>query len=126
MRRILVAVYLLAAWIAGAQEKVINKVAPVGTASLDGKDLFREYCAVCHGKDGKGNGPAAGALKENPSDLTQIARSHNGHFPEDKILSILKGETPVVADGDQEMPVWGRVISNMHSLVQYIQSLQAK
>jgi len=122
----------------GAQDKkVIKKVAPVGTASLDGRDLFQEFCAVCHGKDGKGNGPAAPALKENPGDLTQIARQNDGHFPDQKVLSIIKGEKSVVAHGDQEMPTWGKTFNDMsgnltvsqgrlHALVGYIQSIQAK
>jgi len=145
MKRISTSFYLIIAifvglscFSAGAQEKkVIKKVAPVGTASLDGKDLFQQFCAVCHGKDGRGNGPAAPALKEGPSDLTQIARQNGGRFPDQKVLSIIKGEKSVAAHGDQEMPTWGKTfndISNdltvsqgrLHALVGYIQSIQAK
>jgi len=144
MKRISVSYYLITALIvglscfaAGAQEKVIKRVPPVGTASLDGKSLFREYCAVCHGKDGKGGGPAAPALKESPADLTQIARRNQGQFPDQKVLAIVKGEQSVSAHGDQEMPTWGRTFRNMstdltvsqgrlHALVMYIQSIQAK
>ena len=144
MNRIYTSFYLICALIvglscypAGAQEKVIKKVAPVGTASLDGQSLFQEFCAVCHGKDGKGGGPAAPALKESVGDLTQIARQNNGKFPDQKILSIIKGEQSVAAHGTQEMPTWGKTFSDMstnltvsqgrlHALVQYIQSIQAK
>jgi cytochrome c5 len=145
MKRISAPDYLIAAIIVGlscfaasAQEKVtIKRVPPIGTASLDGKRLFQEYCVVCHGKDGKGNGPAAPALKESTADLTQIARQNQGRFPDQKVLAIIKGERSVAAHGDQEMPAWGRMFSNMstdltvsqgrlHALVGYIGSIQAK
>ena len=41
--------------------------------SLDGRLLFRAYCAACHGADGKGGGPAAASLKSPPPDLTLIS-----------------------------------------------------
>ena len=39
-------------------------------------------CAVCHGDDGKGNGPYAPELKAQPADLTQLAKKNNGAFPQ--------------------------------------------
>ena len=58
---------------AAAQTKVIKEVAVRPPASNQGVDLYNQYCSVCHGKDGKGAGPAADALKTRPTDLTQIA-----------------------------------------------------
>ncbi len=43
---------------------------PLVIESMYGPDLYRLYCATCHGRDGKGNGPAAAALKVPPPDLT--------------------------------------------------------
>jgi len=144
MKRRLASLYIILPLVLGlscasalAQEKSVKKAAPVGTASLDGRSLYLEFCAVCHGKDGKGNGPAAPALKELTSDLTQIARQHHGHFPDQKVLSIIEGEQPVVAHGAQEMPAWGKIFTDMssnpitvqerlHALVDYIQSIQAR
>jgi cytochrome c len=31
--------------------------------SMYGPDLYRSYCATCHGRDGKGNGPVAAGLE---------------------------------------------------------------
>ena len=42
--------------------------------SNSGKQMFSSYCAVCHGADAKGNGPAASALKTPPADLPSWRR----------------------------------------------------
>ena len=52
-----------------AQQKTVKSVAPVGSGAIDGKSLYQEFCAVCHGKDARGNGPASSALKVSPGDL---------------------------------------------------------
>jgi mono/diheme cytochrome c family protein len=46
-----------------------------------GKELFLRRCASCHGEAGKGNGPAAVALKNPPADLTQISKKMVARFP---------------------------------------------
>ena len=120
-----------------AQQPAVKKVAAKPTVSTSGKDLFRQYCAVCHGTDGKGAGPAAAAMKSSPTDLTQLARKNQNHFPEDRVLQILRGEGTVTAHGSQDMPVWGTVLNNgtnnlemaqtrLHALLQFVADLQAK
>jgi mono/diheme cytochrome c family protein len=71
------------------------------------------YCASCHGKDAKGDGPAANALKQAPADLTMLAKQNGGKYPSNKVSSILRGQTKLVAHGDQDMPVWGPVFWKM-------------
>jgi hypothetical protein len=46
--------------------------------STRGADLFRAYCASCHGRDAKGHGPAAPALKATVPDLTVLAKNNGG------------------------------------------------
>ena len=121
----------------GQAQQNVKKVAAKPTVSVAGKDLFVQYCAVCHGKDGKGGGPAAAALKSTPTDLTQISKRNNGAFPDERMMRLLQGQERVTAHGSQDMPVWGNVFSNMssdltmkqarmHGLVQYLEELQAK
>lgn len=119
------------------QQKTIKQVPPAPTTAIDGKILFKQYCAVCHGTDGKGNGPAASALKQAPGDLTQYARRNGGKFPEEKFMRILQGEESVAAHGTQDMPVWGAILNKLdnnpntaqlrlHSLLDYVEQMQAK
>jgi mono/diheme cytochrome c family protein len=74
-----------------------------------GKDLFMLRCASCHGKDGKGHGPAAVALKTPPADLTRISKKNGGAFPRADVMRFIDGERPVPAHGPRHMPVWGEV-----------------
>jgi mono/diheme cytochrome c family protein len=38
-----------------------------------GKGIYDDKCALCHGRDGKGNGPAAASLSPGPPDFTNPA-----------------------------------------------------
>lgn len=108
------------------------------TSPTSAKEMFKAYCASCHGNTTKGNGPAAPALKTPPPDLTMLAKRNGGKFPTDRVLSILRGRAMLAAHGSQEMPVWGPVFWRMSqghdsevqmrvsNLTRYLQSLQAK
>jgi mono/diheme cytochrome c family protein len=144
MKRIYTSFYLLLplavmfSLAAPAQQTKTVTVAPrVGTGSVDGKSLFQEFCAVCHGKDGKGIGPASSALKTPASDLTQLAKNNGGRFSDMKLMAILNGEASAPAHGNREMPVWGKSFGEMssnlsvaqgrkHALITYLESLQVK
>ena len=49
--------------------------------SIQGPALYTAYCAVCHGRDGKGAGPMAKSLRVAPPDLARIAMRNGGRFP---------------------------------------------
>jgi mono/diheme cytochrome c family protein len=108
-----------------------------------GSDLFRQYCAACHGSDGKGNGPLAGSLKKPPADLTRIAERNGGKLDEAALMSVIDGRSAVAEHGPRDMPVWGARFEEdlrkegepMHtyvgllqsrSLVDYLRTIQAK
>ncbi|WP_299924285.1 cytochrome c [uncultured Pelagimonas sp.] len=57
----------------------------------DGKALFMENCAACHGENGKGDGPMARAMTPAPKDLTLIQVRNGDKFPESKVLSSIDG-----------------------------------
>ena len=132
---------LVLALAVGAQEepqKVIKHVPVKSTSPASGQEMYVTYCAVCHGKDGKGNGPAAEALKVLPTDLTSLAKKNGGKYPALKVSSAIRGEANTPAHGTAEMPVWGhlfRTMSGGHegevqqrvaNLNKYIEDMQAK
>ena len=110
---------------------------PLVIESMYGPDLYRLYCATCHGKDATGNGPAAAALKVPPPDLTGLARARGGGFPAAGVEAIIRGGTLVTAHGSDVMPVWGpifyaldpsdaRVKARISALVAHLASIQQK
>jgi len=120
-----------------AQEKQIKKEPVKSSPANSGEGMFKEYCAVCHGKTGKGDGPAASALKQAPADLTTLAARHDGKFPDAYVATVLRNGAKAPAHGDAEMPVWGPLFSTMDqsqaivdlrisNLTKYIKTLQAK
>ncbi len=105
--------------------------------SLEGVDLFRFYCASCHGVDGKGAGPVAPALNTKVPDLTMISKMNGGLFPAKRIERIIAGDDLVIAHGSREMPIWGPIFHQverdrdygnvrLHNVTKYIESIQQK
>jgi mono/diheme cytochrome c family protein len=103
--------------------------------SVDGADLYRAYCASCHGKDGRGDGPVAATLKATVPDLTMIAKNNGGKFPTARVRRIIEGQGMIASHGSREMPVWGPIFSQvevdvdrgpvrMENLVKYLESIQ--
>ena len=61
--------------------KTIEHTAIKSTSPASGVEMYKTYCAVCHGNEGKGDGPAASALKARPADLSQLSKNNGGKFP---------------------------------------------
>lgn len=122
-----------------AQSKpTIKQVPPTRTSASSGAEMYRTYCAVCHGMDLKGKGPASPALKVQATDLTALAKNNGGKFPELKVYNSIRGEVGVAAHGSKDMPIWGDVFRDLgrgdsaetnlrlRNLTKHIESLQAK
>lgn len=92
-----------------ATKPEIKNVPATYTNPTSGRQMYDAYCASCHGQGGKGNGPAAPALKTPPTDLTQLAAKNGGAFPASHVAEAIKGDWVTAAHGSKEMPVWGPV-----------------
>lgn len=81
-----------------------------------GKAEYEGACAVCHGYDGKGNGPFQSQLTTRVPDLTVLARNNKGVFPFDRVYQVIDGRQEVKAHGPREMPIWGRAFRAQSSV----------
>lgn len=105
-----------------------------------GKVPYRQYCATCHGLEGKGNGPMAKLLKVKPANLTQLRVKHDDFFPFWDVYRAVDGRKDIWGHGPRDMPIWGTVFkqeaggdpaadlqtyARMLEIVYYIESLQA-
>ncbi len=97
-----------------AQTNVQVKQVPVNpTSAASGKLMYQNYCIVCHGADGKGDGPAAVALKDQPTDLTMLAKNNGGKFPDDRVYTVLQFGVETPAHGTKDMPIWGPALRSL-------------
>jgi mono/diheme cytochrome c family protein len=108
------------------------------TSPANGQQMYGNYCAPCHGRDGRGNGPVASSLRQHPTDLTLLARNNHGQFPDAHVAAVLRFGSDHPAHGTAEMPVWGPILGSMDrgnaqlrmlrvtNLCNYLRTLQQK
>ncbi len=94
-------------------------------AAFEGRRLYVSYCQLCHGADGRGDGPLAKAMKISPADLNTTVRSRS-----DTILTkIITGEGRQTITGrdrhnllSDAMPEWKDVFdrSQVDALIAYL------
>jgi hypothetical protein len=106
-----------------------------------GRPAYEQNCAVCHGREGKGDGVAVNLLTVKPADLTQLSKKNNGTFPFWHTYRVIDGREEIKGHGTSDMPIWGRefrmaagsgpmvesqVRGRILELVYYLESIQAK
>jgi mono/diheme cytochrome c family protein len=99
---------LLIACIAGAGPAVEDTQLPP-TYVPTGQQMYKQYCAACHGADAKGHGPLSAVLKVPVADLTTLAKRHDGKFPYDYVSNVLEFGPGFPAHGSSDMPTWGPI-----------------
>jgi mono/diheme cytochrome c family protein len=124
--------------LANCERRPAVVTSPADAMPSSGADMYAAYCASCHGKTGKGDGPAAAALKVPPPDLTILAKRHGGRFPDGQVFQIIEWGGAIASHGSREMPVWGvafrplrnenqkQVTERIKELTRYLASIQQK
>ncbi len=114
---------------------LVSAAAPASDGRQQGAAAYLRYCASCHGRGGRGDGPLADGLTVRPRDLTTLARENGGAYPETLVYQVVDGRGVVSFHGPREMPVWGRrfaaegrdeagIEATVGALVAYLESLQ--
>ena len=106
---------------------------------MSGAELYRVFCASCHGPQAHGDGPVAATLKTIVPDLTRIAARSGGKFSAERVRETIDGQSTPRAHGTRAMPVWGwdfyaidredparrqRVAELINRLVEHLRSIQ--
>ncbi len=107
----------------------------------DGGELYAVLCSACHGKSGKGDGPASPALKKKVPDLTILSANNNGEFPFNDVKKAITGKSKIISHGTVDMPIWGQAFEGVnpqrkmyrreaaaklriHNLTEYLSTIQ--
>lgn len=139
----LIVLSLLASAAFGQPEVKIKPLRWHQVAIGDGGELYLELCAVCHGPNAKGDGPAAPALKKPVPDLTLLASKNQGVFPVDQVAKTISGEHRIESHGSVDMPMWGQAFAGVrpdwkqfhreafarqkiYNLTEYLESVQVQ
>jgi mono/diheme cytochrome c family protein len=102
-----------------------TSIGPALAQAPNGKAIYDAKCVECHGKTGKGDGPAAAMLVPRPRDFTtgkykiRTTESGTGPADEDVIQSIRQGLY------GSAMPAWDRILSDQEisAVAAYVRSL---
>jgi mono/diheme cytochrome c family protein len=137
-RQLPILVLLLVAVVCSASAQVKSQRQPT-MRPVDGAGIFRNYCAACHGIDGRGNGPVSKALKQGAPDLTRLSQRNDGAFPAIHVRStIMFGADELLpAHGSKAMPIWGPIFHEiefdqdlgnvrLENITKYLESIQRK
>jgi len=135
---ILICALLVVICAAARQDPMGDKTQLPPSYVPSGKAMYKQYCAACHGADGKGRGPAASSLNTRPADLTTLAKRHDGKFPRDYVTGVVRFGPGLSSHGSSEMPVWGPIFQyvdnydenavrqRIKNLCDYLESMQEK
>lgn len=127
----------LVAYVESLQRPSANAPRNSRSGPVTGAQLFRTYCASCHGETARGTGPLSTQLTRPVPDLTRYTARNGGVFPGERLRQIIEGRGPA-AHGDRSMPVWGAVFSRqangandeaagrIDALVAFLQSIQQR
>ena len=91
--------------------------------AVETEQLFKFYCAQCHGLEGKGNGPNVG--KEFPVDPRNFTKSDEMEKLSDAdIKNVILDGGPSMSKSPM-MPPWGKTLTeeDVDGLVKYLRKL---
>jgi mono/diheme cytochrome c family protein len=108
-----------------------------------GEQLYRKFCASCHGPQAMGDGNLSRSMKTQPANLTRLSANNGGSFPFWHTYRTIDGRHEIPDHGRRDMPVFGnwfripddevsietewadQVRGRIWQLLSYLESIQA-
>jgi len=89
-----------------------------------GEEVFQTRCFVCHGRDGKGDGPASSGLGASPRDFTN--QTWQASTSDDRIRTVIRNGAESVGGSTAMPPNPDLTDAQIEALVQFVRSLREK
>jgi len=102
----------------GSPSTGTSETSTAGTATAGdlGSRVYSQRCVLCHGPQGKGDGPGAAGLNPKPRNHTD--GSYMNGRTDEQLLEVIR-------NGKGVMPAWGKVLSDeeIHAVLKHVRSL---
>jgi mono/diheme cytochrome c family protein len=82
------------------------------TALAQGQEIFNDKCAMCHGQDGGGDGPAGSAFSPPPADFTSPGFWQG---------AVKQKITNTIENGHGPMPAFTMSSSQIQAVISYME-----
>lgn len=125
MKRVFLWIFILGLVLGVAEWAVAQQKPSPSQAGGAGASTFSNLCKSCHGATGKGDGPAAAALKPKPKDFADCKAM--AKIADERLFKAIKAGGPSVGLSPM-MPAWGKSLKDkqIHELVGYIRGFCKK
>lgn len=86
---------------------------------VKGKRLYKQYCGICHGKEGRGDGFNAYNLNPRPADLTEVCKVKKDEY----IIRVVIDGTKAIGKSSL-CPPYGKVIQSegINAIISYLKT----
>ncbi|MGR3175457.1 MAG: c-type cytochrome [Candidatus Scalindua sp.] len=99
-------------------DAVKKKDSGLNIVQAKGKKLYKQYCTICHGEEGRGDGFNAFNLNPRPADLIEVCKEREDGY----IIKVVTGGTKAVGKSSL-CPPYGRTIQkeDINAIISYIE-----
>jgi len=92
--------------------------------TASGEKIFQMRCFVCHGRDGRGSGPASQGLAQKPQDLTDPNWQHS--VTDEQIKTVIRSGGAILGKSGAMPPNPDLTNDDLNSLLAYVRQLAGK
>jgi mono/diheme cytochrome c family protein len=98
-----------------------STTAAAADGSAGGEKIFQSRCFVCHGRDGRGSGPASQGLAQKPQDLTDSSWQRS--VTDEQIKTVIRAGGAIIGKSGAMPPNPDLKNEDINSLLEYVRHL---